>query len=1769
MATSFPVPGGFKQVAPPRFNSGSQGPLLDRAQQIAYLNQLARANLDNKTQGGGGGNFLSRSVHWLTKPYPLLDRGVSDISSVLTGVADVSALAATTWYNALTTGHPDAGGTGAQIDRTINAVSDAFYNDPFPELRHPGRHPGLFAIDLLTAGSAAAARAEPISTASKVFTKKLREGETGSAASGGFSGGVTAPLPKGPTLRPNTGIFYGVEPKYPGQQGALFDVNRVERGFNPGASARASMADRQVRGVSTPEPLPGTQMTINDELGAQLLKRGNWNIADWQTALGIRSADETRSVMTQAIQEHGFPITKPGPFITKLREIMQRFPEQPTFADTPSGLALAHQEFARPPQLQLPGLESSLTQPVTVPEMLGGDVAPVVPTINRNQLTLGEPTGRVTRRYQTIAGNVHDITDMSNLVKLAEMKPTMATPQFMSGPVPYATPEQITELARASRKAELSGRPRGEPSMAPIARPPGEVLQQPLPTAGFQQPLTYEDRLRSLQVTTPEPRRYGLRLSEGALSYRQKLTNDLDRLKKQRKQAHGKLAGLKREGLLEQSQAMTKLIKKLDKQIAVRVAAKQDLRPFVVENTLTGERAGSRSAHQEVETALRAIDQLNKKQPLTAEELAQVPERSVAPLAPPRVAPPSVAPAAVAPAAPQVASAAGPAVSPFFGPPGVRTPVAEAPVPAADQARGAASAVAAPRVPREAAPVSEAANTRNVLHTPMKQAGFTRTHIAFDFETSAAEHIFENPSTKERIVFNDAGQVVDATRFDSKTSRIVDLPPARVDEITKAVAAEAARPKAPTPESIADDIAVANEDLILQKRQPPQPIIEGGPLPVPPTVPGGGPIAPPRQPPPVIQGGAEGTGQRSIVRGEKQLKIPGAAASVPEVARSLAWARKHPEFAEFVPDLEKALAQAKQVEEQAKKAPEVAPVRGQSGAASEGLGARELGLGPRAVRETLGLPNDAAGQATAQAISRTVHPKVAAWARKGGTLNELVGILRPSFGRVRAAELAKAIMQKVGPAAGAAGAGYLAAGPKGSAAALFLLPGGKVHPLLLQATKDAILSYRMPRARETMTVHYAVNKDTGEVVPYQQIADRFRLPGDNPRLQREMAAQNGWDIRQYEQISSGSALVNAWMKNVALPLLERYPESSPYSAVGKAMLTGRASFASKVRFEEAEVGRIAEAVAGLGLLPDPPKPGESAEAYAKRVVSAVDSMNMLAKITVLFMKPAYIPANLIGQIWLTGVDHAWSPFSLARAVGIQRELFSKDVRQTLTQAQRGDVQLYAHQRYDVTGAKPEELRYMRAAKIRALMHGGFIDAMLHERQLAGNPITGAIYRTYEATARQMGRLLDTPFRDNAFITEAIRQKYDSAAKIGELLDGLRPIQKGESMPDYLKYVTEIQPELVDIVRNANRNLIDYGRMSTKEKAVLRRIVFFYPWMKGATIYGGRMALEHPFQFAAFAHYGNVQMQLNQQQLGPLPSYGQGWTQVGSRNVPGIGEQPTIVNPTSSSVLGTPADVLNTVRHAFTGDPGNSLSDLLSPIMTLGAAAAFRIDPQTGQKYAGGTSALDAASQSAQHLVAPLSAYRKLDLAKRIESGQTPADSILLPLNQREVLGRFAFGVSPQTLNKKEAASRAFAEQVSTKGKRTQTLYKMQRKADEYLQEFKRVGMVPKGAKALPPPLRQAFQVRGERDAELSVARFNAGHVLNALESLQVELTLLVRKKVISAADARSRLAALASAPESQIEYQRRLLRNAYFGGHILSSYAASARARGANLPELR
>jgi ribosomal protein S18 acetylase RimI-like enzyme len=484
---------------------------------------------------------------------------------------------------------------------------------------------------------------------------------------------------------------------------------------------------------------------------------------------------------------------------------------------------------------------------------------------------------------------------------------------------------------------------------------------------------------------------------------------------------------------------------------------------------------------------------------------------------------------------------------------------------------------------------------------------------------------------------------------------------------------------------------------------------------------------------------------------------------------------------------------------------------------------------------------------------------------------------------------------------------------------------------------------------------------------------------------------------------------------------------------------------------------------------------------AGRALMAFDTVQNVLKAIILYAKPGYLAPNVVGN----------AAFNL-----IQQGVHApRNWRAALTSASRyGD---------DVD------------AGVSQVMGSGVAQALAHGT--GRGKLTGAV----EGAGNVWAKITDDTFRKAAFYHEAHKSGYRTQEQLTGLL-----------------YDQAKRGDLTEVSGRAKSAIVDYDRLGPVERDFVRRALFVYPWVKGATVYAGHFLAEHPVQAAAYSQVANQGAVQARQDLGDVPSYARGLFKVG-----GSREQPLIVNPAGVNNFATPAQVAQTAFNLLTGNGGkaDNAANMLSPTLQAGLAAITRRDTFTGAPLKGSAAGIFGAQI--------LKGTPQDLLYERIKQSQGDQSNRSYRYTPATAVGQFVGGSSaPRTANRDVLNAQARREGLAS-------LSPVQRATRRVFDE--RAAFLD-GAKfamphalehgRLPKKLRDAFNVEAERQAAYAQAsdRHKPGTVEYQRARYEADLRLLVKHGLVTAERAKEVLAASQSAGIGEIKDARRAISERYY-----------------------
>lgn len=313
------------------------------------------------------------------------------------------------------------------------------------------------------------------------------------------------------------------------------------------------------------------------------------------------------------------------------------------------------------------------------------------------------------------------------------------------------------------------------------------------------------------------------------------------------------------------------------------------------------------------------------------------------------------------------------------------------------------------------------------------------------------------------------------------------------------------------------------------------------------------------------------------------------------------------------------------------------------------------------------------------------------------------------------------------------------------------------------------------------------------------------------------------------------------------------------------------------------------------------------------VGKGADFINDALYASLIHSNPGYIPANTVQNLAMAGLQQgAFLPINLIRA------------GQVLTQA-------------------PPRLRNLIKAEIGT---GG---------SAAASSGTSPLKRL----GHVVSSISDDPYRISAFIHEA--------ARVG-VIPRTKPVLGKADYKKLEEFLTDPKnrPLLNDVRDRGVQAMVDFERLGPMERSLAKRLLFVWSWIRGATRYPFRFALDHPTRSAllAYAAAGEPGSPVHNKPItdylqGEMPPWLENSIKTGTTNIGGK-DYPQILPTRATSPVSTTLETLGTL----TSRPGaQTLADLLNP----GLREAMHVAAQESPYGAKLGSYGDAAAQAGQRL----------------------------------------------------------------------------------------------------------------------------------------------------------------------------------------------------------
>ncbi|HZQ65657.1 MAG TPA: hypothetical protein VFA66_10570 [Gaiellaceae bacterium] len=497
--------------------------------------------------------------------------------------------------------------------------------------------------------------------------------------------------------------------------------------------------------------------------------------------------------------------------------------------------------------------------------------------------------------------------------------------------------------------------------------------------------------------------------------------------------------------------------------------------------------------------------------------------------------------------------------------------------------------------------------------------------------------------------------------------------------------------------------------------------------------------------------------------------------------------------------------------------------------------------------------------------------------------------------------------------------------------------------------------------------------------------------------------------------------------------------------------------------------------------------------YGGSVARAVESFNAPFRASILYTKPAYA-INLLQNLGTAAIRQgAFTPVNMVKALRLGKTLGSDDQH-----------------------------------AIFSLVGEGLSRSLEAE--------TGVGTKVLHGAGEWWNTVVDRYPRAAAWLHEARTLGYKTPDQIHALL-----------RDDHYR------ADLVEVTRRANKEAVEYGQLTPFERNVVKRAIFFYPWIRGATLYSLRFAKEHPVQAAVYGNLGEQGHQETLRRLGRAPHYLEGSFEVGGR----------LVNPSNVNTFQTPVEVGQGVAGLFGPSGAPTAGDIVQEASPASAALYTLLSGKTtlGYELPSRTSRVEgAASQLASGL--PEAAFFNRLHGKPVE-GTPPSKRPIYTPGLRNALGKYlAGGIFPASFDKEALNARGEAEYRATLSPGRRVAYSAQQLRGDFLTQAKASGALPRDATQLPKALRHAISVQAARYgnyATLGIKRTQPDYQQRAF---QADVTLLRKRGLIPAAEAEKALAWGETASKDDLENVRAQFGRDYFGVDEISHARHDLKQRG-------
>lgn len=323
---------------------------------------------------------------------------------------------------------------------------------------------------------------------------------------------------------------------------------------------------------------------------------------------------------------------------------------------------------------------------------------------------------------------------------------------------------------------------------------------------------------------------------------------------------------------------------------------------------------------------------------------------------------------------------------------------------------------------------------------------------------------------------------------------------------------------------------------------------------------------------------------------------------------------------------------------------------------------------------------------------------------------------------------------------------------------------------------------------------------------------------------------------------------------------------------------------------------------------------EGAHALAK----GADAVNTAIYTSLIYSNPGYVPANLFANLIMAGLHQgAFLPVNLART---------------------GQILVQGSPR----------LKHLLGA----------------ETGMGG---TMALTSGKNIVAHAASSLADNAPRISALLHEAGRHGVISSAKPFLTKADFKKLEHWLTS-------TSSRASLNDASDAAKQAMVDFERLGPMERALAKRLLFVWPWIRGASRYPGRFALDHPVRSAALGYtiagapgapqsvQDDVHAALPNVASG-MPPYLAGALEAGNKTIDGH-TYPAVLPTRSISPVSTPLEMIQTILDTA---GSQKFAGLLNPLIE----QAWHLSNRQGSSGFDAGSYGEAAKQAGERLTPDL------------------------------------------------------------------------------------------------------------------------------------------------------------------------------------------------------